>query len=123
MGIRETHHKIQKSNDNSTSGKFFTEKQYEINANIKCSKCNEDLSYQSKGNIDYDVFNCKCYTKVIIPIDNINTYIQKDKKCVLHSKESDDYCIDCNKILCSECKEQFHNKVFPSHHTLVIKSI
>ena len=104
MGIRETHHKIQKSNDNSTSGKFFTEKQYEINANIKCSKCNEDLSYQSKGNIDYDVFNCKCYTKVI-------------------SKESDDYCIDCNKILCSECKEQFHNKVFPSHHTLVIKSI
>lgn len=123
MGIRETHQKSTQTSIHSISGKFFKEKQFEINASIKCTKCNEDISYCSKGDTDYVIFNCKCYTNVIIPIDNINNYMKKDKKCILHSKESEDYCVDCNKVLCSDCKELFHNKVFPCHHSLIIKSI
>lgn len=123
MGIRETHQKNTNNTIQSTSGKFFNEKEYEISAMLKCIKCNEELSYQTKGDKDYVVFNCKCYTNVIVPIDNVNNFMKKDKKCILHNLDTEVYCVDCDRVICEQCKENFHYKVFPLHHSIIIKGI
>ena len=68
-----------------------------------------EMSCSCGGSIKVSYQNC------LKDIKNNQNQIKKNKKCTHHNLEANDYCFDCKMWICQECKESFHDKMFPNH--------
>ena len=68
-----------------------------------------EMSCSCGGTIKVSYQNC------LKDIKNNQNQIKKNKKCTHHNLEANDYCFDCKMWICQECKESFHDKMFPNH--------
>ena len=58
-------------------------------------------------------------SKILEETEPIRTEKKKDL-CTVHNKISENYCIQCKKWLCIDCKNLFHNSYF-KEHTLALE--
>lgn len=124
MGAKLYSRKETRIKDEEVSTKYFEPTTFQINCSIKCPKCELENKFNEKTQLDYVLFSCKCKSQpIIIPIDNINIQLKKEQCCLLDNNSSNNYCVECNRIICSKCEEAFHSKLFSTIHNLIIINI
>ena len=94
------------------------------NSNIKCSECQRDIKsfdfFINKGS--KDIICNVCYSK--FETEKINEkYISFENyisTCDKHGKKYELFCINCNKNMCSECKNE---DLAPKHEFIIFENI